>query len=47
MKQYKCIKILEDTEKELNKYAKQGWEVKCMNWVKWWFILEREEKKSK
>jgi len=44
MKEYKCIKIINDTEPELNRYAKKGWKVICRSWVKWWFVLERDKK---
>jgi G:T-mismatch repair DNA endonuclease (very short patch repair protein) len=48
MKQYKCIKIgryMEDTEKELNTLAKQGWRVIC-SYAKHgnYLILERDIK---
>lgn len=45
MKEYKCIKIRENTEIELNEYARDGWKVICRSCVKWWFVLEREKKK--
>ncbi len=45
MKEYKCIKIIDNTEPELNAYAQMGWKVVCRSWVRWWFVLEREKKK--
>ena len=47
MKEYKCIRIEKSVELELNKYAKEGWKLICPSCVRWWFILERDSRKSK
>ena len=41
MKKYKCIKVENDVETELNKYARKGWKLVCPSCVKWWFVLEK------
>jgi hypothetical protein len=48
MKEYKvygCEPEAEDTEIQLNKFAKEGWRVVCSYaWNNYFFVLEREKK---
>jgi len=48
MIEYRCVKIefdVEDTEKMLNRYAKQGWKLICSYaWHNHYLILERRTK---
>lgn len=47
MKEYCLFEIsfdAEDTEKELNDYAKAGWRLVCSYYKGKWLIMEREKK---